>query len=1431
MASQSSGRDPVEKLAEEFADRFRRGERPSLAEYTARYPELADQIRELFPALVEMEQLASVDEPHTGPNLAGAGSGGPPQQLGEYRILREIGHGGMGVVYEAVQESLGRHVALKVLPLHGLLSPTHRERFRREAKAAARLHHTNIVPVFGVGEDNGIHYYAMQFIEGHGLDLVLEEVRRLRAGPATHEPATGAAGRDLSECVARGLLTGHFPRLEPDAAALSAAATAPPPGAAQGCSPSSAPQVRASDGSTVNDTASRFHLSSLPESQYFRSVAQVGVQVAEALAYAHGQGIMHRDIKPSNLLLDTAGRVWLTDFGLAKAGDNDDLTHTGDIVGTLRFLAPERLEGRCDVRSEVYSLGVTLYEMLTLCPAFAATDRMALLEQVRTGEPLRPGKCDPRIPRDLETIVLKAMAKNPADRYGTAQALAEDLRRFLAGAPVRARRIGLGERVLKWVKRRPAAAALMAVSGMAVLALVGLAVGLWYNGQLSAALREADKQRNRFEDLEARTRYLRNISQAEQAWQEARIVQTLRLLDMWRPNGADEPDLRGWEWYYLRGLCYKDFRTLEMNEVSERYSVAFHPDSRRIAVADWNRKIHVWDVVDGRKLHTLQGHSARVNEVAFSPDGSQLASASWDNTVRLWDVASGQEIKRLQGHNGVNSVAFSPDGRYLASAGGDKVVLLWCVARGKEVRRLLGHTAPVMCVTFSPDGRYLASCGLDRTARLWDATSGKALQTFSGHAHQVSSVAFSPDGRTLATSSEDHTIKLWDTDTGKLRVTLEGHTAWAFRVAFSPDGRWLASVSADMTVRLWDVISNKEVRVFRGHEGHFVGGLAFSPDGRFLATANWSNKVKVWDLASGPQEYRLLHPGHVDRVGGVAFSADGRRLASASRDRTVRLWDIASGRIIRILTGHRDEVRCVAFGAEDTLLATGSYDGTVKLWDPDTGRLRQTLTGKKGLICCVAVSPDGRRVAATDQAETGTVIVWEVATGRKLQTLVGHSAVAFSPDGRRLAFPSKGKTVKLWDTETWQELRTLEGFKEGVYTVAFSPDGSLLAAAGHRGEDGVKLWDPVSGELIRTLEGLWGHIHSVVFSPDGRRVAAAGEDGKVKLWDTGTSQEVLTLKGPTGMIYSIAFSPDGRWLASSLGLLWEAPPDGRTEPQDRAALLTPEYVLRWHLNEAEDCLKAGQRSAALWHVNRLGQPRLNDPLLYTRLAAIREQFGLWNEALADTEAALREQRDDPTARFLRGQACQKLGRHAEAVADFTAALTHFPRYAPLYQLRAASQHALGKLELAKADREKAIKLGGPDSMALNNQAWQLVTGPMGKRDPIKALDLILQAIKQEPNDATLLNTLGVVQYRNGKYKEAVATLEKSLAAGQGKSDAFDQFFLAMCHHHLGNAAKAKDCFDRAVKWCQGQKNLLAQNAEELKAFQAEAEVLLGRGKP
>jgi serine/threonine protein kinase/tetratricopeptide (TPR) repeat protein len=468
MASNAE-RNPIDALAEEFAERYRRGERPPLTEYTSKYPHLAAEIQELFPALVVMEQLKPADES----SELGFSDGKQPDRIGDYRVLRKVGRGGMGIVYEAEQVSLGRHVALKVVPVTEFSDPVYLERFRREARAAARLHHTNIVPVFGVGESEGALFYAMQFIHGEGLDRVLNDVRTMRAASGSPVDATGPPRTGDAGSVARSLVSGRWsvPAPPPEnsgAQPTHSLAQAPP-----GTDRLNEPSVSLSSGGS--------------EREYCRSVARVGLQVAEALAYAHRQGILHRDIKPSNLLLDVQGTVWITDFGLAKSEGVEDLTHTGDIVGTVRYMAPERFEGDSLPQSDVYGLGVTLYEMLTLRPAFDDSNRARLIERIgrEDAPPLR--KSAPQMPRDLDTIVQKCIARHPRDRYTTAEDVAEDLRRFLSDRPILARRTSATERLWRWSRRNPIVASLVMALGVILTGSVVGLTGLYLNLRIAAA--------------------------------------------------------------------------------------------------------------------------------------------------------------------------------------------------------------------------------------------------------------------------------------------------------------------------------------------------------------------------------------------------------------------------------------------------------------------------------------------------------------------------------------------------------------------------------------------------------------------------------------------------------------------------------------------------------------------------------------------------------------------------------------------------------------------------------------------------------------------------------------------------------------------------------------------------------------------------------
>jgi serine/threonine protein kinase len=537
MTDSSFETDPLGQLADEFLERYRRGERPALSEYTRRHPEMAEPIRRLLRALMVMEDV------RPGPEPAAEGSARtapPPQRLGEYRIIRGIGRGGMGVVYEAEQLSLGRRVALKVLPSGAEEELPQVERFRREARAAARLHHTNIVPVFAVGEDNGTFYYVMQYIEGRPLSQVLAELRRIRSrADRVARPGDDAARTDTISSVG-GPSSGSAPPTAGDVAIslwngpFHSGSTRQWPNdenAGEVAAPADSAELTSPllDGGPLPGTARCDSIASLSgfHKLYPKNVAHVGLQVAEALECAAAQGVLHRDVKPSNLLLDVRGNVWLTDFGLAKATGTADLTAKNDLLGTLRYMAPERFEGRSDARSDVYALGLTLYEMLALRPAF---DDPAPA-QIATAEPLRLDRLDPGLPRDLVTIVHKAMAKDPADRYQTSGAMSEDLRRFLDDRPIAARRTSLAEQAWRWGRRNPAAGAL----ALTALVLVGLAVGGGFWEQHQQAGRKAEAARARQEVESA-------LQQVADLWHQGRYAEARAVLE--RLGDAGAADLR-----------------------------------------------------------------------------------------------------------------------------------------------------------------------------------------------------------------------------------------------------------------------------------------------------------------------------------------------------------------------------------------------------------------------------------------------------------------------------------------------------------------------------------------------------------------------------------------------------------------------------------------------------------------------------------------------------------------------------------------------------------------------------------------------------------------------------------------------------------------------------------------------------------------------
>jgi eukaryotic-like serine/threonine-protein kinase len=496
--SRAANESRLLRAAQEYREALDSGQKPNRQDFLARHSDIALELAECLDGLELIHAAApELRDANTSPPAFFGEEGLPSVPLGDYRIIKEIGRGGMGIVYEAIQLSLGRRIALKVLPFAAALDPKHLQRFRNEAQAAAHFYHPNIVPVYAVGCERGVHFYAMQLIEGQTLAVVIHQWREL-AGQSVHSAVTqpytparsaseGKPPDDPSLALRASIPNQSRPTPTPRASegkpsdepslALRAGIQNPPP------SLSKAAGVSSDDGSAASSPATAVDALSTERakrsSAFFRTIAQLGQQAAEALEHAHQMGIVHRDIKPANLLVDARGNIWLTDFGLAQFHADAGLTFTGDLVGTLRYMSPEQaLGGRAviDHRTDVYSLGITLYEILTLHPPFTGADRQDLLQQIASEDPRLPRAMDRAIPVELETIILKAIAKSPSDRYATAQDMADDLRWFLEYKPIRARRPSLADKSRKWARRHRH----LVASAVAVLAVAtaGLLVGI-----------------------------------------------------------------------------------------------------------------------------------------------------------------------------------------------------------------------------------------------------------------------------------------------------------------------------------------------------------------------------------------------------------------------------------------------------------------------------------------------------------------------------------------------------------------------------------------------------------------------------------------------------------------------------------------------------------------------------------------------------------------------------------------------------------------------------------------------------------------------------------------------------------------------------------------------------------------------------------------
>jgi serine/threonine protein kinase len=550
-----------------------------------------------------------------------------------------------------------------------------------------------------------------------------------------------------------------------------------------------------------------------------RRAAELLETLARAVHHAHRREIVHRDLKPANVLLTRDGVPKVADFGLAKQleTEGEHLTRSGAIMGTPSYMAPEQAEGKTKhigPAADVYALGAILYEMLTGRPPFRAETPLDTILQVVSEEPVPPRRLQSKVPRDLETICLKCLEKRPAQRYPSAKALADDLRRFLNGEPIHARILGVVGRAWNWAKTHPG-------YSVAAVALFLCAIMFIFDQLLRMA----------------------SIPDFPALPQKINFVPDQR-------RQAPPPKI---------ALDPVPTRAPRMLRTGRRLqTIAFSPNGALIAAAGDDRVITLWQPATGKTARILRGHTDTISSVAFRPDGGRLASASWDGTVRVWDVASGQTVLTFPGHGRrVLSVAFSPDGQRLASGGIDPTVLVWEADSGKLVHALTGHTDHVTCVTFSPDGKHLATGSWDRTVRVWDATTGQLVFTFAGHKSQIVNVVFSPDGSRLASAGVDHRVMVWDPLTGEEFKSFRGNNGEMSSTALSRDGRLVAQAGWDKMVRLWDAASGRALFRPLSH-AHFISCVAFDPEGRRLAAAGWDGTVQVWNI---PAAGKAAHPG------------------------------------------------------------------------------------------------------------------------------------------------------------------------------------------------------------------------------------------------------------------------------------------------------------------------------------------------------------------------------------------------------------------------------------------------------------------------------------------------------------------------------------------------------------------------------------------